>query len=72
MRLYKKIKKEFIPIDDLQNVKVGDIVKLKSEKDNKYITDASFVIKVNKNEITLQSSKSNFVFDGSRCYSLGK
>ncbi len=66
MKLYKKCKKEFVEAE-LSSIKVGDIVKLKSDKDNKFIIEPSFITKVNDGNIILQSSKSNYRFDGIRC-----
>lgn len=63
MKIYKKIKKEFTPIDNSTDVKIGDIVKVYSSKKNKFITEGLFVIKIINDKIYLQSCNSLLVFE---------
>ena len=60
MKLYKKIKQEFVNIDDYSTLKVGDLVKVYSTKSNKFVTKKPlFVINICSNKIIIQSMDSN-------------
>ena len=60
MKLYKKIKQEFVNIDDYSTLKVGDLVKVYSTKSNKVVTNKTlFVSSMYSNKIIIQSMDSN-------------
>lgn len=63
MNIYKKIKKDFVLVD-VNDVKIGDIIKIQSTKTNKFITKSCFVDKIVDNKIHLQHGGNlNLVFE---------
>lgn len=60
MKLYKKIKQDFVLVEDYDKLKVGDLVKPYSTKSNKFITKKPlFVNSIQKDQIIIQSLDSN-------------
>ena len=56
MILYKKVKKEFIEINDLDSLKIGDIVKIYSETTNKFINKhLYFINKIDTDKLYCQN-----------------
>ena len=72
VRLYRKEKKEFVLVEDVTSIKVGNIVKVFSEKSNKFINkEPYFVHKIEGSKIQLQQSNRLCVYDTeANCFSL--
>lgn len=63
MNIYKKIKKDFVLVD-VNDVKIGDIIKIQSTKTNKFVTKSCFVDMIVDNKIYLQhGGNSNLIFE---------
>jgi hypothetical protein len=64
MKLYKKNKKDFVRVDDYSEVKVGTIIKVYSEKSEKFINKIPyFVSSILGDDITLDSDAKKLNFN---------
>ena len=64
MKLYKKNKKDFVRVDDYSEVKVGTIIKVYSEKSEKFINKIPyFVSSILGDNITLDSDAKKLNFN---------
>ena len=64
MRLYRKEKKDFILIEDTSSIKIGNIVKVFSEKTNKFVSKAPyFVHRIDGSRIYLEQGTHIVCFD---------
>ena len=65
MKIYIKHKKDFEKITDYSNIKIGQIVKLYSEKTGDFINKKApyFVSSINDNTITLESGSKRLNFN---------
>lgn len=60
MKLFKKIKKDFLEIVDYGDLRVGDIVKIYSETSNKFISKHPyFITKIDEYTIYFQNTISS-------------
>ena len=64
MKLYKKNKKDFVRVDDYSEVKVGTIIKVYSEKSEKFINKIPyFVSSILEDDIILDSDAKKLNFN---------
>jgi hypothetical protein len=64
MKLYKKTKRDFIQVNDYNDIKIGSIVKVYSEKTAKFINNTPyFVSAIGKDTIVLESGVSRLNFN---------
>lgn len=64
MKLYKKNKKDFVRVDDYSEVKVGTIIKVYSEKSEKFINKIPyFVSSILGDDIILDSDAKKLNFN---------
>ena len=64
MKLYKKNKKDFVRVDDYSEIKVGTIIKVYSEKSEKFINKIPyFVSSILGDDITLDSDAKKLNFN---------
>lgn len=65
MSLYLKVKKDFVEVSDYSSIKVTDMVKVYSNKSNKFISKSAYLVKnIHNNQIILEDMMGHsIIFD---------